>query len=93
MAHPIYHAEPWNAHRVAALPDMTLLYHQRSGETHFLAAPLPDLLGLLGEAADDADGLTRRLCERLDLSVDDEAIEVVRHRLDELAAAGLVWVS
>ncbi|RVT94148.1 HPr-rel-A system PqqD family peptide chaperone [Sphingomonas crocodyli] len=89
---PHFRAEPYAVHPViATADDMTLLFHRASGETHLLAAPMPDMLELLGEAPDTAAGLTARLCDRLGIAVDEEAGTVVSHRLAELEAAGLVW--
>ena len=69
---------------------MTLLYHKPSGVTHFLASPLPEMLALLREVPCGADILAERLCHRLAIPCNDEAVTVVTERLAELAAIGLV---
>lgn len=89
---PIYRTDYPDSCRVEAVDGMVLIFHRPSGTTHFLDVPLPDLLSLLAEAPGDADSLCDRLCARLGIERDGEAQAVVDRRLDELAAAGLVWI-
>jgi len=76
--------------RTHAIDGMLLVFHRPSGTTHFLASPVPEMLELLAEAPSDSAGLCRRLCERLDVPQDDEALAVVAARLRDLVASGLV---
>ena len=76
--------------RTHSIDGMTLLFHRASGSTHVLISPMPEMLSLLAEAPMDAAMLCRRLCERLELPHDDEALTVVEARLGELVASGLV---
>ena len=76
--------------RTQVVDGMTLVFHRPSGTTHFLDSPVPDMLALLADAPDDAAGLARRLCARLDIPHDDEAQTVVAARLTELVDSGLV---
>jgi PqqD family protein of HPr-rel-A system len=69
---------------------MTLLYHRPSGATHLLASPLPEMLALLRALPCGAGILAERLCHRLAIPCDGEALTVVTERLAELAAIGLV---
>lgn len=77
---------------VRELAPLTLIYHRRSGVTHMLAEPVPQILdGLarLGEA--DAATLAGWLADRFDLVADHGAAEaVIASRLVELADLGLV---
>lgn len=87
----LYRVEPgvaWLAHE---LGPMTLLYHRRSGVTHMVSEPVPQILDALqaiGPA--DAGAVTRHLAARFDLSSDDESMTAVAARLAELAALGLI---
>lgn len=67
-----------------------LVFHRPSGATHFLDSPVPEMLALLAETPMDAGELSRALCTKLDLPHDGEAQAVVKARLDELVATGLV---
>lgn len=78
--------------RIMWVDGLALIFHRPSGTTHFLDTPMPDMLALLADKPDNAAGLAERLCARLDLMSDDEAREVVLHRLTELSDAGLVWI-
>lgn len=73
--------------RQQALEGLTLVFHPRSGVTHILAPPSPEILDALAEPA-DAAGLLARLRERFEFEADAEA--ALFARLDELEAAGLV---
>jgi PqqD family protein of HPr-rel-A system len=70
------------------LEGLSFVFHERSGMTHILAPPSPEILFLLQEAPADAAGLVERLRERFDLP--EGAEELVGVRLEELHAAGLV---
>ena len=69
---------------------LMLVFHRPSGTTHFLTSPMPEMLAVLAEAPSDATELCRTLCERFELTHDDEALMVVEARLGELIASGLV---
>lgn len=64
-------------------------YHRRSGLTHMLTAPLPELIDALAAGPMDAGALLATL------GIDDgaEARAALTARLDELAAIGIVTVS
>lgn len=87
---PFYQAEPADQLVVEPLDAMTLIYHRRSGITHMVAEPVPEIL-----AAMDGDCLTvafvvERLSAHFDLGDPIEAATVVAARLEELAELGLV---
>ena len=86
----LYRAEPADSCRIVEADGMTLLYHRPSGMTHLLSSPAPEILDLLREVPSDAQILTERLCHRLDMACDHEALMVVTARLEELVGTGLV---
>ncbi len=73
---------------VRPLDTLTLVYHPGSGQTHLLASPLPEILGLLAAEPLDRTGVIARLGEQFDL--EENAAQLIGERLDELAALGLV---
>lgn len=83
-----YHAPPAGALRVVSLDELTALYHRASGQTHLVAAPVPEILALLGEAPASLAGLLDRLAARYDLADPDAG--ALAARIGELEALGLV---
>lgn len=90
MTEALYRSDFPQHCRTHAIDGMLLVFHRPSGTTHFLASPVPEMLALLAEASSDSADLCRRLCERLAVPQDDEALAVVAARLRELVASGLV---
>jgi PqqD family protein of HPr-rel-A system len=83
-----YRAEPADQLLVEPLDAMTLIYQRRSGITHIVAEPVPEILAVMGDDALDAGEVATRLATQFDFdAVDAEAI--VASRLEELAALGL----
>lgn len=69
----------------------TLVYHRRSGQTHMLAEPVPEILAALAEGDADPAEIVRRLGRThgvLDGEGDVEA--VIAAHMAELAELGLV---
>jgi PqqD family protein of HPr-rel-A system len=75
----------------AQLDALTVVYDRRSGQTHLLAAPLPDLLDALGEREWTLADFAQNLAVHYDLASDggDPQTLIAQH-LAELAALGLV---
>ncbi len=71
-----------------SLDSLTLLYDRRSGLTHLLGPPLPQLIALLRDAPLTLAELAARAADAFDLPDDAEAL--IAARVDELAALGLV---
>jgi PqqD family protein of HPr-rel-A system len=92
-AAPLYRAEPVGSYVMQRIEGLALLYHRPSGSTHLLDSPVPEILELLAAGPCDAAMLTLHLCERLDLTEDEEALMVVSTRLGELAGIGLVSIA
>ena len=75
--------------RAVELEGLTLLFHERSGVTHILAPPSPQILEVLAAGAGDARALMERLRARFDFDEADGKAALAA-RLEELEAAGLV---
>jgi len=86
-----FRADPADARRAAPLDAFTAVYHRRSGITHLLTEPAPQILAILGEAGLSLDALLDRLADDYDLA--DATASALAARLDELVAAGLVATS
>jgi PqqD family protein of HPr-rel-A system len=85
-----YRAEPANERIIMPLDAMTLIYQRRSGITHIVAEPVPEILAAMGENIVDAPLLAARLGAQFDLGDRIEAKAIITARLEELAALGLV---
>jgi PqqD family protein of HPr-rel-A system len=86
---PIYKAEPADQLLTVALDAMTLIYQRRSGITHIVAEPIPEILEVMCGDALNANAVAERLAAQFDLEPGDvEAI--VASRLEEMAQLGFV---
>ena len=86
-----FRAEPVALRLTHGLDPVTLVYHRRSGITHMLVEPVPQILTALDDlGAADAAMVAHRLAETFDLEADGAAEAVIAARLEELAALGLV---
>jgi PqqD family protein of HPr-rel-A system len=63
MAGALYIADPESAVATVALDGLSVLFHAPSGTTHILAAPAPEILGVLRDGPADLDEIFRRLSE------------------------------
>ena len=86
----IFKAEPADQRLIEPLNSMTLIYQRRSGITHIVAEPVPQILAAMGHDAVDVATLVARLVRYFDLGDADEAQNIVGARLEELAELGLV---
>ena len=68
------------------LDGLTALYHRRSGTTHVLAEPAPEIIGALAGQALDLAGLA----SVLGVECSPDNLAALSARLDELCEAGLV---
>jgi len=91
MAGPRYVADPPGAVASSDLEGLTALFHARSGTTHILAPPAPQILRALAAGPGDAGEIATRLAEGFDLAAEADAEAAISARLAELEAAGLVW--
>jgi PqqD family protein of HPr-rel-A system len=90
MAASLYAADPPETVRIAELEGLTLLYHRRSGLTHILAPPAPQILSALAAGPATAARIVDRIGAEFELEADNPAA-ATEARLAELEAAGLVW--
>ncbi|WP_425229413.1 HPr-rel-A system PqqD family peptide chaperone [Sphingomonas sp.] len=85
---PVYRALPADACVTVEQEPFVVLYDRRSGITHLLAEPAPQLLAALASKPLTLAELRDQLAVAYDLpDVTDDALVA---RLDELVAAGLV---
>jgi PqqD family protein of HPr-rel-A system len=80
-----YKAEPADQILVTPLDSLTLVYQHRSGITHIVAEPAPEILAAMG--ADDE--VAQRLAAQFDFD-SAQAADIIAARLNELADLGLV---
>ncbi|MDB5699834.1 MAG: HPr-rel-A system PqqD family peptide chaperone [Sphingomonadales bacterium] len=83
-----YRADPPALLQIVPLDSLTAIYHRRSGQTHLVAEPVPEILAALGEGGDLTDILAQ-----LGLQDAPDAREALAARLDEMIATGLVTAS
>ena len=74
---------------VEPLDQMTLIYQRRSGITHIVAEPIPEILAVMGDEFLSAEDVAARLASSFELDASN-ATAIVSARLEELAALGLV---
>jgi PqqD family protein of HPr-rel-A system len=90
MAASRYAADPPETMRTVEVEGLTLLYHRKSGLTHFLAPPAPQILDALAAGPASAAQIVDRIAERFEVEAEDSET-AISARLAELEAAGLVW--
>ncbi len=83
-----FRAAPADALRIVPLDLLTAIHHRRSGQTHVVASPVPEILAALRDAPMDADALLAELGKRFELEDADAA--GLHARLEELVETGLV---
>jgi PqqD family protein of HPr-rel-A system len=86
----LYRADPADQLLVEPLDAITLIYHRRSGITHLVAEPVPEILAAMAYDAVDSATVLARLADAFDLGEGEGALETVTARLEELADLGLV---
>lgn len=86
---PRYKSEAADQLLVEPLDAMTLIYQRRSGVTHIVAEPVPEILAVMGNDLLNAEDVATRLANNFDIGTSD-AVAIVLARLEELAVLGLV---
>ena len=74
---------------IKPLDDLRLVYQRRSGTTHVVLSPVPEILGAMNGDALTAREVLERLSAHYDLGPAQEALAVIAARLEEMAALGL----
>lgn len=98
-AEPCYRAAPAADLARTELDGLTAVFDRRSGQSHLLAAPLPEILAAMGDRDWILPDLVAAMVAAFDL-VDEhsaapspsDASELIATRLTELAALGLVEI-
>jgi PqqD family protein of HPr-rel-A system len=87
----LYRRDGVDAVTTCALDDIVLLYHPRSGQTHMVISPVPEILDQLAEGTPASVAqIHDRLALTFDLGQPDEAMAEIAVHLDALVALGLV---
>jgi PqqD family protein of HPr-rel-A system len=73
------------------LDDLTLFYHHRSGQTHMVISPVPEIWDRMGDGAPvTAHAMHDRLAHDYDLGPVADAVAEIGAHLDALVTLGLV---
>ena len=75
--------------RIVTFDGLTAIYHRRSGQTHIVSEPLPEILSALGQGPLTKERLLARLLAGAEIAAED-AGEALAARIVELEAIGLV---
>lgn len=88
-----YRRDAADAVTVCALDDLTLLYHDRSGQTHMVISPVPEILARMADGAPmTVQAMHDNLARDYDLGPREEAEAEIAAHFEALAALGLVRV-
>ena len=69
---------------------LTLIYDRRSAQTHVVASPVPEILAVLGADCCSETNIMARLMAIFDIDSDQNAAAMLRERLHDMAALGLI---
>nr|WP_311267142.1 HPr-rel-A system PqqD family peptide chaperone [Sphingobium sp. WCS2017Hpa-17] len=73
------------------LDDLTLFYHHRSGQTHMVISPVPEIMERMADGAPvTAQTMHDRLARDFELGPEADAVTEIAAHLDALVALGLV---
>ncbi len=81
---------PAGALLVRQMDQLTLAFDRRSGQTHVMASPLPEILEALGDGCLTLDALLARLSSGFEVESEGAALAALAARLEEAALLGLV---
>ena len=79
-------------YKLTPLDVVSALYDKRSGQTHLVASPGPELLTMMQGSDLSVDELLQRLLVHYDLPADEDHRASVEARLNELVTLGLVEI-
>jgi PqqD family protein of HPr-rel-A system len=89
MVETLIAAVPPEQIRIVSLDALTAIYHRRSGQTHIVSEPLPEILSALGHGPLTRGMLLARLSAEAKIDAND-VDEALAARIAELEAIGLV---
>ena len=90
MVEPSYTADPASGFHSVRLDSLTAIYHRRSGVTHVVAEPVPEIIvSLAGKQLNVAELCVALIGDHA-LVEGDETRRALQARLDELEEVGLV---
>jgi len=92
MVQDLYRAEPASDFILRSLDDVTLVYHRRSGQTHIVVSPVPEILAALTGGVSSPSEIVARLSHDYDLGDPNDAVAAVKAHLDEMVALGLAHI-
>jgi PqqD family protein of HPr-rel-A system len=86
-----YRRDAADAVAACILDDLTLFYHHRSGQTHMVISPVPEIMDRMADGAPvTAQAMHDRLALDYDLGPQEAAVAEIAAHLDALVALGLV---
>lgn len=91
-AAPLYKGPHPQDYSILALDGLSALFDRRSGQTHLVASPVPELLALMDETPRTINALLTELAKQFELEEGADHAASLTARLEELAALGLVEV-
>lgn len=77
-------------YRLTWLDELAVIYDRRSGLTHIVASPVPQILEIMQGGDWSVSALLVALAEQFDLPPGEDHSAALAARLDELATLGLV---
>ena len=80
----LYRADPPRDLRIVPLDTLTAIYQRRSGQTHVVAEPVPQIVAALQQGAASRETLLELL------GIESDAHDLLSLRLQELEAVGLI---
>jgi PqqD family protein of HPr-rel-A system len=90
FSNPLWAGPPANAIIIVPIDALTMIYDRRSGQTHVVTSPVPEILALMGAEPLSLSQILASLQAQFDVGVGDEARQSLMARLDELVQLGLV---
>jgi PqqD family protein of HPr-rel-A system len=90
VADPVYTADASEGLLHVGLDTLTALYHRRSGITHIVSEPVPQIIAALAGQSRTLDDLIATLSRDHDVQGGAETRAALTARLDELKEVGLV---
>jgi PqqD family protein of HPr-rel-A system len=86
----IWIGPPQGALRIVPLDALTVIFDRRSGQTHVVSSPVPEILDVLGDDRMSQADVLARLQVKFDLENSSDIAAALKARLQELAVLGLV---